>query len=155
MEEIAKFFLNGKNGQLYVYEDKVVITRKGFYGFLCQGVAGGKTIPYRTIKTIQLQLGSNWVNGFIQFGILGGRERHGGISNAIEDENSIVFVKRENKVAEYIKEYIEEKIAAVTPPRFVQQISPADEVLKLKHLLDMGVLTQEEFDLKKKQLLGL
>ena len=34
-------------------------------------------------------------------------------------------------------------------------ISPADEILKFKGLLDMGVITQEEFDAKKKQLLGL
>ena len=34
-------------------------------------------------------------------------------------------------------------------------ISPAEEVMKLKNLLDMGVLTQEEFDKKKKELLGL
>lgn len=33
--------------------------------------------------------------------------------------------------------------------------SPADEILKLKQLLDAGVLTQDEFDAKKKQLLGL
>lgn len=33
--------------------------------------------------------------------------------------------------------------------------SSADEILKFKNLLDMGVITQEEFDAKKKQLLGL
>ena len=32
---------------------------------------------------------------------------------------------------------------------------PYEEVKKLKGLLDMGAITQEEFDLKKKQLLGL
>lgn len=37
----------------------------------------------------------------------------------------------------------------------VQQLSPADELKKYKELLDMGVLTQEEFDAKKRQLLGL
>lgn len=31
----------------------------------------------------------------------------------------------------------------------------ADELLKLKNLLDMGILTQEEFNAKKKQLLNL
>ena len=31
----------------------------------------------------------------------------------------------------------------------------ADDLLKLKELLDAGILTQEEFDTKKKQLLGL
>ncbi len=35
------------------------------------------------------------------------------------------------------------------------QVSPADELKKFKELLDAGVITQEEFDAKKKQLLGL
>ena len=35
------------------------------------------------------------------------------------------------------------------------QISTADEIKKLKELCDSGVITQEEFDAKKKQLLGL
>ena len=34
-------------------------------------------------------------------------------------------------------------------------ISPAEELKKFKELLDMGVITQAEFDAKKKQLLGL
>ncbi len=33
--------------------------------------------------------------------------------------------------------------------------SEADEILKFKELLDKGIITQEEFDAKKKQLLGL
>lgn len=33
--------------------------------------------------------------------------------------------------------------------------SDADEILKFKQLLDSGIITQEEFDAKKKQLLGL
>ena len=34
-------------------------------------------------------------------------------------------------------------------------LSPADEIKKYKELLDSGAITQEEFDAKKKQLLGL
>lgn len=34
-------------------------------------------------------------------------------------------------------------------------ISPADEIKKFKELLDIGAISQEEFDAKKKQLLGL
>jgi len=33
--------------------------------------------------------------------------------------------------------------------------SAMDELKKLKELLDMGIVTQEEFEAKKKQLLGL
>ena len=36
-----------------------------------------------------------------------------------------------------------------------QEVSAADEILKFKQLLDNGIITQEEFDAKKKQLLGL
>ena len=37
----------------------------------------------------------------------------------------------------------------------IASTSNADEIKKYKELLDMGVITQEEFDAKKKQLLGL
>jgi hypothetical protein len=40
-----------------------------------------------------------------------------------------------------------------TPPTTVP--SAADELKKFKELLDAGIITQEEFDAKKKQLLGL
>ncbi len=36
-----------------------------------------------------------------------------------------------------------------------EAFSVADELKKFKELLDMGVVTQEEFDAKKKQLLGI
>lgn len=35
------------------------------------------------------------------------------------------------------------------------QLSTADEIIKFKQLLDEGILTQDEFDAKKKQLLGI
>lgn len=37
----------------------------------------------------------------------------------------------------------------------VEISDPFEKVLKFKELLDQGVLTQEEFDTKKKELLGL
>ena len=44
--------------------------------------------------------------------------------------------------------------AAAVPQTIVQQTSAADELLKFKQLLDSGVITQEEFDAKKTQLIG-
>ena len=41
------------------------------------------------------------------------------------------------------------------PYQVVQNQSNADELRKYKDLLDNGIITQEEFDAKKKQLLGL
>ena len=37
----------------------------------------------------------------------------------------------------------------------ISENSPFEEIKKYKELLDMGIITQEEFDAKKKQLLGL
>jgi len=42
-----------------------------------------------------------------------------------------------------------------TNTTIINQTSAADELLKFKQLLDMGAITQAEFDTKKKQLLGL
>ena len=46
-------------------------------------------------------------------------------------------------------------VQPVPPPRKVPPVGAADEIGKFKALLDSGVITQEEFDQKKKQLLGL
>ena len=45
--------------------------------------------------------------------------------------------------------------ATVVSAPIVQQSSAMDELKKLKDLLDAGIITQEEFEAKKKQLLGL
>ena len=49
------------------------------------------------------------------------------------------------------QEHAEELEASKAQP----VVSPADELKKFKELLDMGAITQEEYDAKKKQLLGL
>lgn len=53
------------------------------------------------------------------------------------------------------EEYQNELQAKNTPQANTPAASPADELLKFKSLLDSGVITQEEFEAKKKQLLGL
>ena len=45
--------------------------------------------------------------------------------------------------------------AASTPSSAPAGADTADQLMKYKELLDSGVITQEEFDAKKKQLLGL
>ena len=48
-----------------------------------------------------------------------------------------------------------EKEGQMASGNVVQEVSSADELKKFKDLLDNGIITQEEFDAKKKQLLGL
>lgn len=87
--------------------------------------------------------------------------------NAMKDSNRILFCAgmfsfgKSNEFAD--------KVAAVIRPAFDDYkmheddeepsngggISAADEIAKFKGLLDQGIISQEEFDAKKKQLLGL
>lgn len=52
-------------------------------------------------------------------------------------------------------ESLEHKAASVSPSSSSSELSSADEILKYKKLLDIGAITQEEYDCKKEQLLNL
>lgn len=109
------------------------------------------------IQSVQFRKGGAFVNGFIQFGVMGDQEKQGGVLAAANDENSVIFSIDQNEQAEKIKDYIEGIILNRSKggQPVVQQASAADEILKFKSLLDAGAITQEEFDAKKKALLGL
>lgn len=150
--------LDGVNGQLTITEEHAIIERKGVLGFMTQGLKGQKRIPLQNIKAVQLKEGNNWTNGYIQFSILGGIESRGGIMNATKDENTLMFRKKDNELAKEIRAFVEEKISEYinnNNSTIINQLSVADEILKYKNLLDSDIITQDEFDAKKKQLLEL
>lgn len=68
-------------------------------------------------------------------------------------QNADAFVTAANKAIEESKKANKE--VPVSSTTIVQNTSDADELKKYKDLLDNGVITQEEFDAKKRQLLGL
>lgn len=63
----------------------------------------------------------------------------------------VAFAKR----ASFIAGVSEAKEVKQTVINNIQETTNADEIKKYKDLLDSGAITQEEFDEKKKQLLGL
>lgn len=150
----ATFFLDGVATRLYVYDDKVIIEHHGVLGFLIQGLSGRKTIPTTSIKSVQFREAGSWVNGFIQFGIAGGIEKKGGVLNAAEDENSVIFYKDKNEEAIEIKNFIESKInhPASEKPQ-INHLSVADEIFKLKSLMTQGIISDSEFEQQKQKLL--
>lgn len=155
-EEIPIKYLKGVNGQLSAYEDRIIITRKGALSKMTQGFfKGDKTIYINQITSIQVKKGGIITNGYIQFSIGGGIESPKGIMDATKDENTIMYNYKQNNLVDEIKEFIE---AAVKRQRYpstaIQSTSTADELLKLKSLLDEGVLTQKEFEEQKKKLLS-
>ncbi|MFT9076567.1 DUF4429 domain-containing protein [Ethanoligenens sp.] len=146
--------LKGVAGQLELHENKVVIKRKGALAKMTHGFSGDKEIMIRNITGVQLKLGGFALNGFIQFTIPGGNESRKGISSATQDENTVMFHKDQNKIAQAIKEKIEEIQESQNRPQSASASSPSDEIRKLKGLLDDGIITQDEFDSKKNSLLS-
>ena len=150
--------LHGKQGKTLTVEGDVIKIEK--HGFLTG--TRSKTLPIRNITSVEVKKPGAFV-GFIQFSIAGGKARDssytftGGALDAVQDENSVIFsAKADYELALQIKEYVEawaaKDAAAVATP--ASSTSVADEIRKLKQLADEGVITPEEFERKKKQLLG-
>lgn len=119
-----------------------------------------KSIPMDQITSVEVKL-PNIHPGFIQFSIAGSLARDsafsltGGSFGALIDENSVVFDDNDSyQTALKIKSFIE---AYSKPTKEDRQMnnSVADEILKFKSLCDQGIITSEEFNKKKEQLLGL
>lgn len=108
---MALYSVKGVNGQIEVFEDKIVITRKELIGLATYGLAGDKTIPISAIQSVQFKEGGMLSHGFIQFAVLGGIERQGGVSAAVRDENSVLLkMGEQSNTGKIIKEYIESRI---------------------------------------------
>lgn len=154
------------NGILHVYEDKVVISRKTVAGFISQGIKGEKTLYYNDITGIEYKKPSIWANGYIKFIVPGSKESNQSVSilgtttEAMQDSNSLIlraFNKRFPEESERIYKLILQKIknSKVNKVEDTRNniSSSVDEIKKFKELLDIGAITQEEFDRKKQELL--
>jgi hypothetical protein len=155
MDKEPVFKMKGTGDELEVFEDKLTITPKSVLGLMTKGLQGTKTIPFSSITAIQFKK-SGMISGYIQFTLHGGKESTGGALAAASDENSFMFAGQ-NELAEKIKNYIEEKVQAIKahPAAGSDAVSKADEIRKYKALADDGIISMEEFEQKKKQLLGL
>ena len=133
------------------------IKRKGFLNFANHGLDGEKTFDLHNVSGVQMKEAGAFTSGYIQFILLGSRESKGGIMAATKDENTVMFIKKEQQMAEEIKSYVENFISNKNKPSEASapQKDTAEEIRKFKALLDDGIISEEEFNEKKKQLLGL
>lgn len=145
----------GSNGVLELLQNKIRIKRsKGLNTLILQGLKGDKEIFINQISSIQFK-NAGFTVGYIQFAFIGGQETKAGVFDAVKDENTVTFTKRQQGEFEAIKHAIEEKLFAKndTPK---ESASPGyDDLEKLAELRDKGIITQEDFNAKKKQLLGI
>ena len=102
--------IKGHGGILIVNKNNIIIKRKGINAFLLHGMKGDKEIPMKSITSIQFKRNGRITSGYIQFSIKGSSESKGGIMSATNDENTIVFSKKEENEFEKAKDYIMKKI---------------------------------------------
>ncbi|NLH48649.1 MAG: hypothetical protein GX444_08595 [Myxococcales bacterium] len=150
------YTMKGVGDLLEIFEDRVTITPKGVLGFLNKGLKGTKEIPFSSIVAIQFKEAGAVFSGYLQFTIPGGNESKGGLLAATKDENTFMFAQtKNNAIAREIKNYIDE---AIRKSRAPQVTTPAtnlsDELQKLATLKEQGILSDEEFQVAKKKLLG-
>ena len=65
------------------------------------------------------------------------------------------LLSNQDEVYKKISDLLKQRQDKTTPAPASSPSSNAEEIKKYKELLDMGVISQEEFDAKKKELLGL
>ena len=94
--------------------------------------------------------------GYIQFIFSGGKEA-GGRSriDAAKNENTVMFRKKDLKKFLECKALVERYIEQAQNNSPVKTLSSADELAKWLALKDAGAITEEEFQAKKRQILGL
>lgn len=136
--------------------DTITISRKGVLNSLNHGFKGDKTIQIRNISAVQLKK-PGMSNGYIQFTLIGGNESKGGVFSAASDENTVMFTKKFWDQMQMVKTFVEDRLSEYNQPAAatVNSVTEADQILAYKNLLDQGIINEVEFELKKKQILGL
>ena len=145
---------------LNVYNDWCTMTaKKNAANLLIMGkfFNGDKKYYYSDLTAVQFREPGKITDGYLEFEYPGSRS--GKNDNSYASENSITFGKAHTPLMREIYTFIDKRIHdskhSVSAAPQPQTVSAADELKKYKELLDMGVITQEEFDAKKKQVLGL
>lgn len=79
-----------------------------------------------------------------------------GVSAALGAEKTFFYTRTNAEIAKQLRDYVTGYEANATQPAGEGKVvSVVEEIRGLKGLLDDGIITQEEFDAKKHQLLGI
>ncbi|TPM28717.1 DUF4429 domain-containing protein [Mesorhizobium sp. B2-3-5] len=145
--------IQGVGGAIDVQADRLVIKREGVLSFMTHGLKGDKTIPFTSITAVQFKSAGALTNGYIQFSVQGGVENRNGLFAATSDENSVIFKAAQQPIFAKLRELVEGKISSLKTAATPAPISAADEIEKLASLRERGILSEQEFQQRKKAVL--
>lgn len=157
--------LKGSFGEALVITTKCLYVLK--WGFMTGQTFGGKCNSYEFRNITGLQIRHSVVTGVIQIVSPGTQDnRHlgyweGGDNDALKSDNAVTFSKKDlplfMEAAKVGRMMIERAntVAVPTVPSVAPAVNNLDQLAKLAELRDNGIITQDEFDAKKKQILGI
>ena len=151
----------GRNGQVHLFEDRVLITRQGFVSAFSFGFRGDKEILIQEITSIGWKE-PGFTTGYIHFGYRGGqmpvRTSVFADDSIVNNEDAVIFTEEHQPDFERLKKLLEERRAEINRPQVITAVaegpSPMDELKKLAELKEMGIVTEDEFEQKKETTLG-
>jgi len=157
---------NGFQERIDLFADRAELsTKTGAFVALSKN---NRTYFYSDLSTVQFLPPATLKVGYLRFIPIG--TVTGGVSGTstfslnthiTNDVDTLTLPGGKSRIDEYQRfyDFLMRKIRESKRPRggtavVNQQASAADELLKYKQLFDAGVLTQAEFDAKKRQLIG-
>ena len=160
MESIAVLQIDTTLASLAVYEDYCVLTHKknALNMMTSKYFSGEKRFFYRDLTSLQFREPGKITDGYLEFEFPG--SRGGASGQAYQSENAMAFAKVHLEQMKEAYEYINHRMTLCktgnnATPSASSSTTSADELLKFKELLDAGVITQEEFENKKNQIVGI
>ena len=141
----------GFGRQVEIVDTRIKITRRKEI-FLSGGLPDTKEIMISQISSIQFKTVETGNNGHIQFTLIGDQEAKKDIES---DENVVIFTKEQQPAFEVLKAKIDEIRNSLDQVPMATPVSSLDELEKLASLRTRGVISEDEFQAKKKQLLNL
>ncbi len=107
MEEAERFGASGVNGTLEVLPDRIIIRRKrAWLALLGQGLRGRKEIAIDQVTGTRFKNATAFMNGYIQFALIGDTETRRGAYDAAQDENSVMFTNKQQPGFEKARELV-------------------------------------------------
>jgi hypothetical protein len=140
---------------LELLNDMVRIRRRRVLGLLGPGKKIEKDILISKIVSIRFKKAGILADGYIQFSFEEkGKAAKDSEPDIADDENAVIFRSGHQKAFEAMREAIEQKMSIIRM-RARAGSTDLDELERLAVLRDRKVITEDEFNQKKKQLLGL
>lgn len=143
------------NGKIGLFPHKIRI-KKGFTALKDAKTKSDKEILINQISSIKFSNASNNKTGFIKFAFSGGDESKKGLFQASHEENVLNFNQQQQMAFKQIKEMIEaQMIIQHNPIIDKKEKTNFYEIEKLAELREKGIISEKEFEAKKRQILGL